>query len=268
MTAAKAPASAKPPVAGPECCQGVAATMIGHFVTRLEVEAGKAGGSLSAAEIRAFAQHFLDAEQGRFNAVYRRSYDACTAARATKEFESARRRPFDRILMRRFAHLFPPRAGDEGGEGVLSRRIIPGFDLALNKMIGPTLAEQCHLKSMAVLERHRLPDGGPDWERVHADPDAVALSNDVLAVAAHYFADFDKRRAWFVALVNNNLASTRPDAPDLHWQMGESAFAALMHALFGDLRDQMRDRPAALKSRYGDQTFDTLREFFRRLETV
>ncbi|MGE5504809.1 MAG: hypothetical protein ACM31L_10335 [Actinomycetota bacterium] len=252
----------------PKACQAIAGTMIGHFITRLEVEAGKAGGALSAERIRELAQHWLEHEQARFAATYQRSWDDCTRERETRSWEASRRHPFDRILMKRFAHLFPARSGDDGGTGTLSRRMIPGFDVAIDKMIGPTLYEQCQKKSQAIIDRHALPQGGMDWEAIYADPEANALANDVLVVMAHYFADFDKRRAWFMALVNSHLGPALPGAPDEYWQFGESAFSALMHALFGDLQAAVATRPDSVRARYGDQTFETLKGFFARLKAV
>ncbi len=256
----------KPPEHGSRCCQSVGTTMVGHFATRLEVEAGKAGGSLSAAQIRALAQRFVESEQARFGGYYQRAWDECTLAREAHLLESARRMPFDRILMRRFAHLFPPRTGDDGGTGILSRRIIPGFNLAIDKMIGPTLYQQCQTKCEAIVERHAQGDDGWDWESVYADPDAKALVNDVLVVVAHYFTSFDKRRAWFMEMVNGHLARVRRGASDEHFRLGESAFSALMRALFDDLAASLRADPQQVRSRWGDHTVEALDTFFRRLD--
>ena len=164
--------------------------------------------------------------------------------------------------MKRFAHLFPPRRGDDGGAGILSRRMIPGFNLAVDKMIGPTLYEQCQRKSQAILDRNRPGGGALDWNRIYADSEANALANDVLVVVAHSFANFAHRRTWFLDLVNSHLSSDG----DPHWRLTDSGFAELMHALFADLRAAMLSTPKAVRARYGDHTFDALREFFRRLE--
>lgn len=234
--------------------------MIGHFATRLEVEANKAGGSLTVAQIRAVARHFVEAEQSRFKAYYNRAWDECSQLRETLRWESSRSKPFDRILMRRFAHLFPPRTGDDGGTGILSRRMIPGFHMAIDKMIGPTLYQQCQQRCEVILERHALAGGGWNWRAVHADSEATALINDVLVVVARYFTSFNKRRAWFLEIVNSHLAPARHGARDEHWLLSESAFSALMHALFADLD------PASIRTRGGDNPQEALSEFFRHLK--
>lgn len=258
------PAKPKPLSAGPACCENIAATMIGHFATRLEVEATKSGGALPASAIRALAERFLAEESQHFAPVFRRSYDDCSKAREARQFDSARRHPFDRILMKRFAQLFPPRTGDDGGKGVLSRRIIPGFNLAVDKMIGPMLYEQCQSKAQAILDRHRT-GSNYNWDAIYADREAHALVNDVLAVVAHYFADFTKRRAWFMILVNSHLESPQPGADDEHWQLTEYSFSELMYALYTEMRALMESKPDKVRNRYGDHTFETLKAFLERL---
>lgn len=253
-----------PPPAGLKACEAVANTMIGHFTTRLEVEAQRAGGVLSAAAIRALAERFMAEEAQRFRPALQRSWDACTKSREARQWESARRNPFDRILAKPFAHLFPPRQGDDGAQAILSRRMLPGFHLAVDKMIGPALFEQCQRKSQAILERHRH-GGGYDWNAIHADADTHALTSDVLVVVAHYFGNFDRRREWFMAVVNSNLASAPATAPDAHWQLTAHGFTELMRALFTDLAARLAVDAAALRKRYGEQTVETVEGFFRRL---
>lgn len=255
-----------PLVTGPKACESIAHTMIGHFATRLEVEAAKAGGALTAEAIRNLAERFLTEEAARFQPALKRSWDSCTTAREAKQWESARRRPFDRILAKPFAHLFPPRQGDDGTKGVLSRRMIPGFNLAVDKMIGPALYEQCQRKSQAILERHRQNSGGYAWPAIHADPHSVALTHDVLVVVAHYFAHFERRRDWFTALVNSHLSTVAPDAPDAHWQLTDHSFAELMRALFAALKTALEQDGAGFRKRYGEQTVETVEGFLRRLE--
>lgn len=253
------------PPTGPRACAAIANTMIGHFATRLEVEAHRAGGVLTVQAIRDLAERFMAEEVAHFQPALQRSWDACTTARAARQWESARRNPFDRILTKPFAHLFPARQGDDGGLGVLSRRLLPGFHLAVEKMIGPALFAQCHRKSQAILERHSQSGGGYDWAAIHADPEAHALTSDVLVVVAHYFANFERRRDWFMALVNSHLAPATDGLSEVHWHLTEHGFTELMRALFADLAARLAGDPAGLRKRYGDQTVESVEGFFRRL---
>lgn len=239
--------------------------MIGHFVTRLEVEAVKAGGSLTAPQIRTLARRFVESEQDRFAAYFRRAWEACGHEREALQWDGARDQPFERILMGRFAHLFPARGGDDGGGNRLSRRMIPGFHLAVDKMIGPTLFEQCRIRSAAILERHVRPGGGHDWRAVHADAEARLLVDDVAMVVAHRFTDFERRRAWFVDLVNARLAPARRGAPDDHWRLSDSAFADLMRALLAETASRIRRDPAPAAARWGHAALDAMNLLAARL---
>lgn len=261
------PDSDAPPPAGPQACAAIASIMIGHFATRLEVEASKHGGLLPAETIRTLAETFLAAEAERFDPVLQRSWDSCSRAREQWQWENARRQPFDRLLVKPFADLFPPRQGDDGGTGVLSRRLLPGFHLAVNKMIGPALYEQCQRKSQAILARHRRGNGSHDWPAIHADGETQALLTDVLVVMAHAFGNFSRRRDWFITVINSNLAAPVAGAVDAHWQLSEHGFNELMRALFDDLGQRLRHEGAgALRARYGDHTVETLAAFFRHLD--
>jgi hypothetical protein len=251
--------------AGAARCAAISETMIGHFTTRLEVEAKKAGGSLSGDAIRAIAERFLTEEHGRFAPAFQRSFDDCSRFREATQWDAARRRPFDRILIRRFAHLFPARHGDDGGDNLLSRRMLPGFAQAIDKVIGPTLYEQCHHKAIAIVERHRHPGGGLDWDAVHDDGEAIALTNDVLAVVAHAFGDFEHRRRWFLHMVNNHLAPAEDCSLDPRWTLSDHGFTELMRALFTELRIAMAKTPDQLRRRYGEDTCQSLTAFLRKL---
>jgi len=258
--------TAKPASAGPACCETIAGTMIGHFATRLELEAKKAGGQLSAEAIRALADRFLAEENRRFSATFQRTFDECSAARETHKWEAVRGRPFDRILTKRFAHLLLPRPGDDGGLGLLSRRMMPGFHLALDKMIGPAVYQQCQQKSGEILDRHRA-GNGYDWGAIYHDAEAAALVSDVLVLVARSFANFNHRRAWMIDLVNNHLAPSA-DPLDAHWRFTDYCCAELLRALFADLRKSTATRPESVRKRYGDATCIALGNFFRDLDAA
>lgn len=250
----------EPPPAGPRACAAIADTMIGHFATRLEVEARKRGGTLTPEAIRALAESFLAKDAPRFAPALQRSWDECTRARQTLQWDSSRTRPFERILTKPFAHLFPARQGDDGGDGLLSRRLLPGFALAVTKMIGPALYEQCQNKAQAVLDRHRRASGGYDWAAIHADPETRALTQDALVVVAHHFAQFRRRRDWFLDVVNSHLAPAQ--GADASWRLTEHGFAEMMRALFAAIGADMD----GLRRRHGEQTAAMMAAFIRKLD--
>ncbi len=256
----------RPAGTGPQRCAAIASTMIGHFLTRLELEARQSGGMLSIEQINAVASRFVADDGARLRSVQQKSWDGCTEAREAAAWEHARRQPFDRLLTKRFAHLLPARSGDDGGAAaVLSRRMLPGFAKAVTMMLGPDLYEQCQRKAQAVVERQRRGAGAVDWSRVHRDPAARALVNDVLVVVAHYFAAFEKRRGWFILLVNQNLGPSRADADD-RWQLTVPLFHKMMLALFAEVFGLLEaDQGQEIRARYGQDTVETLLEFRRHI---
>jgi len=256
----------KPPAKAPiaNCGHSATSDIIGHLVTRLEVEAAKSGGTLDSGEFRAIATRFMAEEMPRFQSVFQRSYDECSKRREEARWSGERRNPFDRVLIKRIAHLFPLRPGDDGGIGLLSRRVIPGISVAIDKMIGPMLYEQCQRKTRGIMDRHTGPDG-VDWNAVYADPETHQLSNDVLLVMSHYFSDFERRRAWFQDLINSQLSPPLPEDNNDHWQLGNHGFSEMMRAMFMTLASDMDRHPAQFRKRYGEQTVNELQEFLRRL---
>lgn len=265
MTVSKKPG--KTTTAGPHYCAAISATMLGHFLTRLQDEARRVGGALTYDQIASAATRYIQ-EFHRFDGVLQHSYDDCSRAREAVAWDKTRRRLFDRVLMKRFAHLFPARSGDDGssGEAILSRRVIPGFNLAINKMIGPILHDQCQQRAHSILERLRGKSGATDWSLVQDDIEARALVNDVLVVVAHYFENFEKRRDWFMTLVNSNLAPPAADDPDPNWQVTPQVFQRLMQALFEDLfRMMLIDHGSPVRARYGEHSLETLQIFQAKL---
>ena len=248
------------------CGTQITTLMVGHLITRLEVEAGKNYGFLSAGQLRTLAEAFLAEEMPRFQSTFQRGYDECTQRRDEHLWSGIRKHPFDRILTKKFAHLFPARNGDDGEQGLLSRKVIPGFNLAINKMIGPMLYEQCQNKIRAVMDRHPTNSGGYDWEAIYADPDCHSLTNDVLVVVAHYFSEFDRRRSWFMDLVNSKLSqSSDDDHTGPNWQLTSHGFAEMMRTLFADMEQTLSKNPEHLRTRYGDHTVTALINFLKRL---
>jgi hypothetical protein len=143
--------------------------------------------------------------------------------------------------------------------------MMPGLSLALDKMIGPAVYQQCQKRSRDILDRHRA-GGGPDWDAIYRDSEAAALVTDVLVLVARSFTNFAHRRAWFVELVNAHLAPAADDPLDAHWRFTDYCFAELMRALYADLVKMQEHKPETIRKRYGDATLAALSAFFRDLD--
>ncbi len=199
------------------------------------------------------------------------SRKARRSAPAGSPYDRMRTRPFDRFMVARFAHLFPPREGDEGDEetAALSRRMIPGFVTAITMMIGAERYERFQERCREIVERYRDEDG-IHWDEAYADPDAQRLVLDILTVMARYFERFDRRQEWLIQTINNNLDKVpeNPRSWERTWRLSERAFFKLMNALFLELRRQVMTSNGALevKRRHGAQVLKHVHTFFEELD--
>lgn len=86
---------------------------------------------------------------------------------------------------------------------------------------------------------------------------------------AQHFEDLDKRRDWFLALVNSHLSPPSPSGKDeVSWEMDASGFNAIIKALLHRLDRQLADADSALclKKRYGDTAIDNAQYALEQLK--
>lgn len=146
----------------------------------------------------------------------------------------ARENFFGRLLVRRFAHLFIEDDGSLPVEKVVSRRILPGFFVAVDMMLGPELVEDYQRQCREIVNRMSGSNGGEvSWEDYYADQEAIKLVLDAEVKMALHFREIEKRIVWLTTLINNHLgtASHRPAAQI----MTPQGTTVLLSSLFSDL---------------------------------
>lgn len=231
--------------------RAVAETLIGSFTDRLVSEARRLGGFLTIADLERLGED-LQTKAGALQRVFEQSFEEYVRARERAVHDQARRFPFDRLIVNGFAHLFAE--GGTSDPDRVSRKILPGFFMAVDKMLGEEPAEAFQVKTRAIVARLTPgPDAEPDWQRLYADADARGLALDALLAMAPYFEDFAKRRDWFLALVNGHLTAPVAGDPDPDWELTPAGFERLTDALFADLRTALADTDlrAQLMKRHG-----------------
>ena len=132
----------------------------------------------------------------------------------------------------------------EDGPRAVTRHVLPGFFMALDKMIGPDEMEKFQARCRVVV--HRLSKGEEselDWVELYVDAEARKVCFDALVMFAPYFEEITKRSEWFLPLVNNNLAS------DVGWELTDGGFHNLIGEMFSELRDELADTDAAQHSK-------------------
>ena len=244
--AAPAPAQTAPEpapaidISSPESTSKVLAdTMVHAFVDRMKAEANAKGGHLSVQDLENMQADFDRLATGLSGALAQ-SFEVYVKARERSVWDQQRDYPFDRLIVQRFSHLF--KEGDTLGPEDLSRRMLPGFFVALGMMLGPDVVEENQQKLRAVVERVQAQGKSVfNWDDVYQDQTSkgVALSTEV-AIAIH-FDEYEKRSEWFINIVNGHLApveaGTHPNVAS--WEMTPARFRNFLDGLLSDLRAQL-----------------------------
>jgi len=203
--------------------RALAETVVTSMVGRMKAEATKKGGMLTIADINALDTEFKSETQA-LSQAFEKSFEAYVRARERAISGEKRDFPFDRLIVRKFSHLF-----DEDKEGhfdTVSRRMLPGFFMALNMMLGAEVVEDYQEKCRRMVEVSRE-DGKDDvnWNAIYdSDEGSLAGLDALVAIAAH-FDDFERRREWFITLVNGHLTPiSDANKDEAGWELTESGF--------------------------------------------
>lgn len=188
----------------------------------------------------------------------RRCLGRVVAKRRTR-YVQARENLFGRLLVRRFSHLFVEDETGHAGDRVISRRILPGFFVAVDMMLGPELVEEYQRRCRDIVNR-LSPDSASDilWEDYYADDEANRLALDAAIKMALHFREIDKRVVWLATLINNHVgaASHRPSTQ----LITPSDTMVLLSYLFSDLAHALGDRAGRefISRHYGEETLSRL----------
>jgi len=216
----------------------LAETVIASLIDRLMAEARKRGGSLTTQDIEGLSSEMAKKAEA-LQAVFQNSFEEYVQSRERASWAKVRKFPFDRVMVQKFVPLFADQGNRTLAEGGLSRRVLPGFFLAVNKMIGNEQVDDLQNRMQIIVDRHPAPDGSgdADWYDVYEDQDAIDLLNEGLIKMTAYFGEIERRSRWFCNVVNTALAPPRDDATteEKEWQMSNTAFAYMFDSLFSPL---------------------------------
>ncbi len=249
----------------------LAATVVGTILQRLSTEAARQGGSLSIADIEALRLEF-EGKIGALQKVFEQSFEDYVKVRERAAQEQARRYPFDRLIVQRFAPVFTSDGGPSFAEGGLSRRMLPGFFMAMNMLLGHDIIDVYQEQCRRLVARVKAAHGNRlDWADVHADDEARTLTNDAMVTMAPHFEDLRRRGTWMVELINGHLAPpdvAREGAGVENWQLSERGYILLLDALYSDIREKMQTETGRLRltRAYGGDTVAAIAELLKRLD--
>jgi len=252
---------------GPIRVKSIAQILLERVADQLVTEAGRKGGVLDGQQIRDVIDGFKTRSDKDAMEFYRAGWNECLAVIDEVRRESGRRMPFERLMVKPFAHLLPTAHHPvTSGQG-LSRRILPGFLSALQQMLGPVLLEQYQTRCRELVRIIQTARGSDfDWEDVYTDPTSQIIVNDVLVHVSRHFSDLSRRRLWMIDVIVSNMPLGE-DEVERAWSFGESEFQMLMEALFRPLRNQLASPEGELRirERYGTLACELLGDLFRDL---
>jgi len=228
--------------------------------------AEKRGGYLTLDDLDNM-QGELQARADQLAVTLEKSFEDYSKDKEKSEWDKKRNYDFQRLIVKKFAVLFD--SDGKGGPALISRRMLPGFNMALEMITGPENIEhyrdQCRLIIATLKNSH---PGDFEGALAYQSAEAEEIIMDVLVQVAEAFENFDKRSTWFIELINAHLNPQEdPLAKDVHWEMNGESFKVLLVTLLGDLTRELSnaERRARLIKRHGSASCSAAIKVIRRL---
>ena len=236
---------------------------------RLIGEAKQKGGSLTVQDLENFGKATRQDPQG-LQLDFQHSLDEYVKSQELAGWNETRDHPFGRLLVKKISHLFADQENPSFDTGALSRRVLPGFFIAMNMMLGQEKVDECQIKSNHHVQRIKKAHGNKfTWDLVYDDKPANKVVLDALVIIAGYFEDMEKRVTWMFGLITGNMKPPTPDMDrqEAAWEMTEKHLYTLLNSLFADLRKALGTEAArnTFAEKHGPAT---LKKVIRILKTV
>lgn len=227
-----------------ERARQLADAVVDAFTTKIKSEIEKHGGYLGLRHVDALTDE-LQAKARQLSTLFAQALEDAAREQDELRWHAIKRPAFDRLMVKRFETLFIHREADHAMHGVLSRRCLPGFFLALSMMLGPEAMEAFHRRCDAAVERIMGGQLPVDWNLVDQDAGAREVVLDAQYTIAGYFDEPARRFEWFMHIVNSHLAPTKSDHdPDANWELTSGAMQLLAQNLLSDLSETVHDDAA------------------------
>jgi len=252
---------------GPAAVRGYLNRALNLLARDMRDRANAGGGTIGVEEIEAILGSFKRADSPVLAAICQAVWDDCGAIFEKEGRGEDRKTPFQRLMVRPFAHLLPEHGDRDGAAGTLSRRIIPGYMAALEDLIGPVFFGRQQERTRELVRAARNARGGAfRWEDLYADRHSQDIVDDTLVQLAAEFADFESQRDWFIGLVNDAMPLPT-NGSGYAVALDDEGFGMLMRALYSRLARALSkpDGEARIAGRYGATAAGTIRALLARL---
>ncbi|MEE8393906.1 MAG: hypothetical protein V3R66_06130 [Rhodospirillales bacterium] len=254
-------------------CESMVDTVLDLFIEHMQ-EAARNDDDimLEPQELVVQRRAFKEKRQDKYLKLTRKIAEAWLSRIEKDHWNQSRKRPFERILVHRFSHLFPPSESLEN-EGAISRRALPGIMAAFERLAGHEFIEQCQGAARKIFRQVRENQGdGFTWDDYYNEPAANRLADDLMAVIVWSFRDINVRMKWTLDLINRNLAPPEDYAFEGEavnaWTMKEQGLAELLGALLFDFKENFTHEEGRkpLNARYGEKACEAIEDVLGQLD--
>ncbi len=216
--------------------RSMVSAIISAFAASLKGEARKRGGFLTLPDLDELDEAFRE-KAAELTEVFEQAFNEALREQEELKWQQIKRPAFDRLMVKRFDAMFMRRDKEGHIHGSFSRRILPGFFLALNMLLGPDKLEELQNRSDEAFARVMKGITPVDWDLLDQDRDIRDVVLEAELAIAWQFTDTQKRSEWFIQLVNANLAPAPDSAPEVEaqWELDHRNFLKLISALLQDL---------------------------------
>lgn len=258
---------------GPEWCRQIGEAALDGFLVFV---AGQGSQPLTPSELRALAQRFK-ADPEIMADRYQSLWGAGGQAKHGADIPDRRAAPLQRLLVERFAHLFAPSGSGlrtlADGSAAVDRQAIPGILAAFATMAPGNLWDRARRRTVDIAAELRMRHGpGFSWEQVERNPEVHDLMDDVRMAVLPYFEDFEKRKRWFLGVVDRHQASNYgPDADGMpvlkKTLLDDEGLVRVLAGIYDNLavRQASAEGRSALTERYGPDAVAALTSLLENL---
>jgi hypothetical protein len=241
--------------------------LIDAVFDRLTDEAERHDGTLVSADLRRVKQNILTEPEFRAAAQISQS----SVARSHLE---NRTHVFQRIMVGQFEKLLRSQEEIDTRLEGLPRQFLPGFFVALEKMLGQESIAEYDKRCERIAARLAQEKGDAfTWQDVYADSEANDVILDPLTMIASYFENIDRRTQWFVELVNSHLPTIENKEAEgataaQQWHLSTRAFYIFLDAIFSQIRKNLAQAHSRqeFERRYSKRTLETVTRVLAEIE--
>ena len=231
---------------GADASDELAKLMLDEFSFKIRAAAESSKKGLSAQDVQGLIDDFMEKGRDKTLVNFQHKFEEILREHERDIWDRTRTRPFERVLIQRFCQLFPAEGELDQGNGMVSRRLIPGFLKTVEQMVGFEQCERFRRDCKDLI--NRLKDDDVDhfrWYDIYDNRTANALVDEALAAAALTFDAFDKRITWLLFTVNAQLVTAEYHAFEGEkvesWKLDRPGLVAMLKALYAPLVKQAKN---------------------------